>query len=110
MSFQIGEPDVAQAADVWQPTGEQLYTFFAFSPSRVVFAARVLVLHHGIANHEANVAGHRQQVVLQGAAVELKRIPSMTIAGDQLVHDADPGSDELVFGALADPGEIEPID
>ena len=44
------------------------------------------------------------------AAVELKRIPSMAIARDQLVHDADPGSDELVFGALADPGEIESID
>ena len=67
------------------------------------------MLDHGITDHEANLAGQRQQIVLQGAAVELKCVTGVAIACDELVHDADPGSDELVFDALADPGKIEPV-
>jgi len=43
--------------------------------------------------------------VAQVAAVEEQGVVFFTVGGDELIHDAAVGADELVFGALAEAGE-----
>ncbi len=79
---------------------------FALGAAIVVFATRVAVLDHGIANHHLYAGRHGEPFVFEGAAVQQDGVIGASEAGGELVHDANPCANKFIFGTLTQPGNF----
>ena len=83
---------------------EEPHALLAGRAAVVVLAAGVLMADVGIGDDEAEVRRDRHGPRRQRAAVDDKGCAGDAAGGDVLVHDAAAHADEVVLGALADPG------
>jgi len=100
VAVELVESRVAETGD-----GEAGGGFVAFGPAAVVLTRRDSVANHGIGNDHADVRGQPEEAEGKVAAIEKQGVAGAPVAGDELVHDAAAGADELVLGLLADEGE-----
>ena len=98
--LEIGDLNVAQRADFRQMRLQDLHALLAISSATVVFARSQFVPDHAVAHHQLKVMRHRQQLILEGAAIEHQGMPSGAINGDELVHDPAACAHEFVFRPL----------
>ena len=80
---------------------------FALRAPAIVFASCMLMLDHGVADYQAGRGRKWQLFELQRAAVDHEAVRFFAQTGDELVHDANPRTNEFVLGALTQFGEID---
>ena len=101
MALQLLRRHVAQRLDPGQRRREPPDALLAVAPAQIVFARGMLVMDHGVADHQPRLRVDRHQPPLKAAAIDQKRVAGRAVAGDELVHDAAAHADEFVLGALA---------
>src|SRR5215469_7597169 len=103
------ESHIPQAAEAMEFVGEETQARFAFGAPGVVFAVRVRMFDHGIANHQTNVIRNGQRSIFQGTAIQKKSVIASSVNGHKLVHDSAACSHKIVFCALAEQGQIRAV-
>ena len=84
-------------------------SFFARCASLIVFTRGMLMLDHGIADHDPRFRRHWQQLEFEGPAVQQQRVIAFSLARDELVHDPAAHSDELVLSTLTEKRQLRSI-
>src|ERR1039458_10359247 len=97
---------VAESFDLGAVGAEDGGAFFDLGAAGVVLAAGDGVLDHGVADDDADVGWDGREGVFEGAAVDHDGVVLCSAAGDELVHDANVGSDEGVLGAAAEDSDF----
>src|SRR5262249_26264608 len=100
------ESHIPQAAEAMEFVGEETQACFAFRAPGVVFAVRVRMFDHGIANHQTNMIWNGQRLIFEGTTIQKKSMIATPVNGHKLVHDSAACSHKIVFRALAEQGEI----
>src|SRR5580700_559399 len=103
---QLSNRKIAKSTNLRVPLGKDPYAFLALLAPPVVLPACVLMLDHGIADHQLYGAGNRDELEIKRTAIEKKYVAGFSQAGDKLVHDADPSSNKSVLSALAEFGHV----
>ena len=110
MTLEVGRADVAEGANTRQDRGEEFDAALAVAPAGVVFAGGVVVMDHGVADHQPDLRVDRHEARIERPAVDQERASGRPMTGDELVHDAATHADEVVLGALAGEGERRQVD
>jgi len=92
---------IAKEFDFRPMAMEERCTLFDFCAARVVLAAGVRMLDHGICDDQTDIRGDRCEPIFEAPAIEEQGVILLATAGDELIHDAGGGADEVVFSALA---------
>ena len=88
------------------PLRKEAHSCFAFFAASVVRTRGEIMLDHGVADHELNAGGDRNELEFQRSAIEKESMSRSSHAGHELVHDSNPRADESIFGALAELREV----
>ena len=99
--LQLRWTDLSQRPYSWQRRAQQPYAFFAFSSSRIIFAASMLVFYHRVANYQVNFRWHFYKLKLQRTAVQQQSVPAESVARNKLIHDSASRTYKFILGALA---------
>jgi hypothetical protein len=95
--IEIVDGSVAQEFDFRAMGGQDAAGFFDGGTTAGVTGAGDGVLDHGVGDDQGYVFGDGGELVAEVAAVEEQSVIGFAIGGDELVHDAAIGADELVF-------------
>src|SRR5437870_5020980 len=101
MAFQLNEADVPQCFYGGKRGVYDADTFFALGFAAFVFAARMFMVDHGVADDLFHPGRKGEQFVLQRAAIEKNGLTDASKTRSELIHDADTRADKFVFRALA---------
>jgi len=104
------EGGVAEVAEVGEALDEDGLTGFELAAAKAVVATGDGVFDHGVADYDTGFGEravvHGQMLVGEGAGIEQERMTGLGGGDDELVHDAAGGVDILIFGALAETGDL----
>jgi hypothetical protein len=108
--FELGEGGVAEVAEAGIGAAKDGLAFFEFAAADAVLAGGDGVFDHGVADDDLGV-GEGSLVhgeVLEGevAGVDEEGVAGVGRGDDELVHDAAGGVNVVVFGALAEEGDL----
>jgi len=109
MLLELSERNVAKRRNAGKSGGKAADGFFALGAAAVVFAGGKFVLDAGIADREPDGRGQGEGFKLEGTAIELEGMRRLTVKRDELVHDANAGAGEIVFGVLAESCELDRV-
>ena len=101
MGGELRARNISESFDSGEKIREDFYSLLTLLAPPVVFASGILVLDHGVTDHQLYIRGNGDQFESQRAAVEQQRMVLLSHARNKLVHDADPRTDEFVLGLLA---------
>jgi hypothetical protein len=106
--LEVGHGGVAEGFDFGAMGLEDAQAGFHFGAAGVVSAVSFCegVLDHGVADDDANLGRDGREGVFERAAIDHDGVVLRAAAGDELVHDADIGTDEDVLRALAEQGDL----
>ena len=88
--------------------GEDAAGFFDLGAAGGVAVSGDRVLDHGVGDDQRDVGRDGREAEAEIAAIEQQRVILCAVGGDELIHDAAVGADELIFCALAEPGQPGP--
>src|SRR5215472_1904863 len=100
MVLKLFRGDIAERTKRGQISLQDPDALFAGSSPLVVLPTRMFVLDHRVADHNASASHQRQELELQAATIQHERMIALSVARDELVHDAAAHPDKFVLCLL----------